>query len=365
MRTPSIGRRVVRTGVGMVAALALGFDLLVYFSLRSSLLMGLHRVLDGRVAAVREAADDAGPAALPSRLAELGLAVEIRDSAGHVVPPSRPGPRPVREGDETVSREVALPGGLTARVFASSADAQGKLRRLVTLELVATPLVVGLAAVILAWIAELALAPLDRVAAAARRTAGGQRGERLRPDRPETRLGQMAVAYDDMLDALETAVAEARRAEALSERLHERFRRIIETANEAFVATDATGAIIEWNAKAEQIFGWTRAEMLGRRLADTVVPPELREDHLQWLANVLAHGTDNSHRRPTLPALDRHGRRLTVEPAAWVTTHDGQPSLNQLFHDVSERSVWALCSAGSWRSGARRDRCRPTTSSAV
>ena len=78
----------------------------------------------------------------------------------------------------------------------------GQLR---TVELVAgagTVLVTGL---LLTRVVSTALAPLGRMTALAGRIAAGDRGERLRPTRPGTDIGRTAVAFDGMLDALESS----------------------------------------------------------------------------------------------------------------------------------------------------------------
>jgi PAS domain S-box-containing protein len=48
-------------------------------------------------------------------------------------------------------------------------------------------------------------------------------------------------------------------------------RNIIETALDAFIQMDDNGAILNWNSRAEQIFGWRREEVLGKDLIDLVV----------------------------------------------------------------------------------------------
>src|SRR4051794_20088063 len=42
-----------------------------------------------------------------------------------------------------------------------------------------------------------------------------------------------------------------------------RTKQILETAHDAYVAIDADGRIIDWNKRAEDIFGWTHDEVLG------------------------------------------------------------------------------------------------------
>ena len=49
-------------------------------------------------------------------------------------------------------------------------------------------------------------------------------------------------------------------------------RRILDTAHEAFIVIDAGGLILEFNREAERTFGFARGEVLGRELAETIVP---------------------------------------------------------------------------------------------
>ena len=42
---------------------------------------------------------------------------------------------------------------------------------------------------------------------------------------------------------------------------------------------DSEGRITEWNHQAEVLFGWNRHDAIGRRLAETIIPPDYREAH--------------------------------------------------------------------------------------
>jgi diguanylate cyclase (GGDEF)-like protein len=44
---------------------------------------------------------------------------------------------------------------------------------------------------------------------------------------------------------------------------------------DAFVEVATGGVVVEWNPRAEEVFGWRRDEMVGRSVAETLVPPEL------------------------------------------------------------------------------------------
>ena len=63
------------------------------------------------------------------------------------------------------------------------------------------------------------------------------------------------------------------------------------------LASDAGGHITDWNARAEQMFGWTHRESLGQKLVETIIPPQYREAHRQGMEHFLATGQG--------PALNR------------------------------------------------------------
>src|SRR4051812_31276051 len=61
----------------------------------------------------------------------------------------------------------------------------------------------------------------------------------------------------------------ARAAERTLYRSEARLRGILETADAAFASIDAEGLILDWNATAEEMFGWPREDALGRAVVET------------------------------------------------------------------------------------------------
>jgi len=113
---------------------------------------------------------------------------------------------------------------------------------------------------------------------------------------------------------------------------------VLDTAPDAFVAIDASGVITDWNAKAEEIFGWTRSEILGRALADTLIPPEQRAAHQRGFAHYLRSGGGHAvgHVRDLI-ALHRDGHIFPVEVAVGVLRSEGEPSFYAFIRDVTNR----------------------------
>ncbi|MFT3865067.1 MAG: EAL domain-containing protein [Solirubrobacterales bacterium] len=61
---------------------------------------------------------------------------------------------------------------------------------------------------------------------------------------------------------------------------------MLESSEDAMTALTLDGFVTEWNPAAEELYGYTAAEAIGRRLATMIVPEELMHEPLQWLAEV-------------------------------------------------------------------------------
>ncbi|MBL6459313.1 GAF domain-containing protein [Belnapia sp. T6] len=75
-----------------------------------------------------------------------------------------------------------------------------------------------------------------------------------------------STAPDDLaaLQDLAILVTDALRHEAEAERLAEHFHAVVEAVPLPLMAIDAMGLVTDWNRAAEQVFGWTAAEAIGR-----------------------------------------------------------------------------------------------------
>ena len=128
------------------------------------------------------------------------------------------------------------------------------------------------------------------------------------------------------------------KSKAKVDEVRARFEKVIETANDAFVSLDEKGAVTEWNRSAELAFGWTRAEALGKRLADLIIPAELKEKHTHSLKRFVATGTPTIlNKRLELKALHRDGHEFPIELTVWALHENASYSFHSFIHDISER----------------------------
>jgi len=110
---------------------------------------------------------------------------------------------------------------------------------------------------------------------------------------------------------------------------------ILTSALDAFVAVDGELRVLEWNAAAERVFGYSRNEALGHDLTDLILPAELRESERKLLLQRLEAAGSVLGRRLEMTARHRGGVELPVEVS--VTRIDGKDLWSVALRDISER----------------------------
>jgi PAS domain S-box-containing protein len=118
----------------------------------------------------------------------------------------------------------------------------------------------------------------------------------------------------------------------------ERTRLIVDTALDAVITIDEDGRVTGWNAQAERTFGWSREEVLGRVLAETIIPPRYRAAHAEGLRRYRASGQGPVvNRRLELSALHRDGREFPVELSISPVSLAGGTTFSAFVRDITER----------------------------
>jgi len=124
-------------------------------------------------------------------------------------------------------------------------------------------------------------------------------------------------------------------------------RAVLDTALDAVISMDATGRVTFWNPRAEQIFGWSREEAVGKRVADLIIPPDMRAAHASGLAHYLRTGEGRLlNRRVEMMAVRRDGSEVPVELALVAVREGEYHTLSAFLRDITERK----------RAEAERDR---------
>jgi PAS domain S-box-containing protein len=124
-------------------------------------------------------------------------------------------------------------------------------------------------------------------------------------------------------------------------------RAVLDTALDAVISMDATGRVTFWNPRAEQIFGWSRDEAVGRPVADLIIPPGMRAAHQEGLARYLRTGDGKLlNRRIEMTAMRKDGSAVPVELALVAVKEGDYHTFSAFLRDITERK----------RAEAERDR---------
>jgi PAS domain S-box-containing protein len=163
---------------------------------------------------------------------------------------------------------------------------------------------------------------------------------------PESGLSMLAlcsvIAFGALVwtnaSALQRSELQRQRAERDLRAGEERMRNIVENALDAVITMDDRGRITGWNGQAESIFGWPRAQALGRMLCETIIPQRYREAHQRGLERLLDTGEARVlNQRVELAAIDREAREFPVELAITPIVTGDRLSFSAFVRDITVR----------------------------
>ncbi|GAA4492968.1 diguanylate cyclase domain-containing protein [Pseudaeromonas paramecii] len=112
---------------------------------------------------------------------------------------------------------------------------------------------------------------------------------------------------------------------------------ILQHATNAYISLNPQGQVISWNHRAEQLFGWSAEERLGRPLPDDLLPPEM----WHWIQGCLVQDaqarTVDTSLSVEAQIRPRQGNRIWIYLVGWLTPAGGLNRINLLVADISEQ----------------------------
>lgn len=118
----------------------------------------------------------------------------------------------------------------------------------------------------------------------------------------------------------------------------EGYKVLTETANDAIVCINEKDAIYLWNKKAEEIFGYTVAEAIGKELHKLIVPENLRERSEEGLKRFFETGKGNIIGKTIeLTGLRKNGTEFPIELSVSAMNIRGKWHATGIIRDITER----------------------------
>jgi diguanylate cyclase (GGDEF)-like protein/PAS domain S-box-containing protein len=112
---------------------------------------------------------------------------------------------------------------------------------------------------------------------------------------------------------------------------------ILDSALDGIITVDQEGRVLEFNAAARRVFGYTRAELFGRDVFEKIVPGPLREEARRRLQEFVQTGDagDVGRRRET-EAMRADGTVFPVEVAVFPAWVKGKVLLSGFLRDLTQ-----------------------------
>jgi PAS domain S-box-containing protein len=129
-----------------------------------------------------------------------------------------------------------------------------------------------------------------------------------------------------------------RHAEEAVRASESQLRAMLEAALDAVVTMDHHGRVTGWNHAAEKTFGYRANEVIGREMADTIVPPSLRAAHREGLARFVE--TEQPvvlDARLELTGMHQNGMEFPVELTITRISLPGSPMFTGYLRDITDR----------------------------
>ncbi|MDQ4124247.1 MAG: SpoIIE family protein phosphatase [Actinomycetota bacterium] len=113
---------------------------------------------------------------------------------------------------------------------------------------------------------------------------------------------------------------------------------ILEAALDCIVSMDHHGRVVEFNPMAEKVFGYRREDVIGKEMAEVIIPPHLREQHRNGLARYLRTGEGPVvGSRIEITGARSDGTEFPVELAITRVDLPGAPLFTGYLRDITDR----------------------------
>ncbi|WP_417683730.1 PAS domain S-box protein [Roseibium sp.] len=133
-------------------------------------------------------------------------------------------------------------------------------------------------------------------------------------------------------------ITELKRREQEIKRSGDLLRNVVAASFDGVIVMDAEGVVIDYNPAAEEIFGWSHEEIIGRPMSTYIIPERHRSGHYNGLQKFLQTGIGPViGQRIEVEALHKNGNEIFVELAIRNTVTEDGPLFVGYIRDITEQ----------------------------
>jgi PAS domain S-box-containing protein len=112
---------------------------------------------------------------------------------------------------------------------------------------------------------------------------------------------------------------------------------VIDATLDAMIVIDAAAVVTAFNPAAERMFGYRKDEVIGREMAEMIIPERFREAHREGVRKNVESGAGGLPRRIELIALRADGTEFPIELSMSRLETDGTPFFSGSIRDLTDR----------------------------
>lgn len=118
-----------------------------------------------------------------------------------------------------------------------------------------------------------------------------------------------------------------------------RLEAIINSSLDGVMVVDRSGSVVDFNAAAEKIFGYSKSEAVGAQMDALIIPDDKREAHLKGMGRYLKTGENSivGKGRLQMEARRKNGHRFPVELSVSSTLGEDGENFVAFLRDISDR----------------------------
>lgn len=137
---------------------------------------------------------------------------------------------------------------------------------------------------------------------------------------------------------ISTLRSERNSAARVSRENDKKLRAVVDGALDAILTIDDAGLLVEFNPAAERIFGYKKEQVIGKPLAEIIVPPNLRKAHDAGHRQYVLFGEKHAfNQRVELTAMRSDGSEFPIELTLTALKEDGLSLITGFIRDISEQ----------------------------
>ncbi|ASP39660.1 hybrid sensor histidine kinase/response regulator [Bacterioplanes sanyensis] len=123
-----------------------------------------------------------------------------------------------------------------------------------------------------------------------------------------------------------------------AQRAEKKHQAILNASLDAMITIDQHGTVIDYNHAAEEIFGWSAAEISGRNMAEYIIPETLRDAHQEGMTQYLNTGKGAMlGKRMELLAQRKNGETFPIEIAISALQTGDAIEFTAFIRDITRR----------------------------